>query len=255
MCHACGFVFVDAADVVLGAAYQGTSADGTADAIDEGRRPLFVGLLRQLTPSGGGRCLDVGSGGGLFVRLAAAAGWEAIGVDPAGPEQSGTGFRLARMDFPPVTPIPGAPFALVTFLGSFTYMRDPVAALRAAHDLLEPGGLLVVRVPNVAVHLAVLRAADALGTRVGAWLRRGTILHARSFSSRALAVAFARAGFPHARVRASPPVPGDPYGSGARAIGPVKTVVGAVTRAVAMASGRRLVWSPSLEGRAMRSDC
>jgi hypothetical protein len=50
-------------------------------------------------------------------------------------------------------------------------------------------------------------------------------------------------------------VPGDPYGSGARAIGPVKTVVGAVTRAVAMASGRRLVWSPSLEGRAMRSDC
>ena len=253
-CLACGFVFVDTADVTLGAAYEGTCADGTADAIDEGRRPLFTSLLREITPSGGKRCLDVGSGGGLFVRLAAAAGWEAMGVDPAGPEQSGPGFRLVRMNFPPVTPFPSPPFALVTFLGSLTYMPDPVAALRAARDLLQPGGIVLVRVPNVAVHLSILRAADALGTRVGAWLRRGTILHARSFSPRALAIAFARAGFKDARVGASPPVPGDPYGSGARAIGPLKTAVGAVTRAVAMASGRRLVWSPSLEGRAVRSD-
>jgi glycosyltransferase involved in cell wall biosynthesis/2-polyprenyl-3-methyl-5-hydroxy-6-metoxy-1,4-benzoquinol methylase len=238
---------------VLGAAYEGTDADGTADAIDEGRRPLFLSLLRELPPWGGRRCLDVGSGGGLFVRLAAAAGWEAMGVDPAGPEQSGSRFRLVRMEFPSVTPLPSPPFALVTFLGSFTYMRDPVAALRAAHAVLEPGGMVLVRVPNVGVHLAVLRAADTLGTHIGAWLRRGTILHARSFSPRALEVAFARAGFSGARVGASPPVPGDPYGSGARAIGAVKMVVGAATRGVAVASGRRLVWSPSLEGRAVRT--
>jgi SAM-dependent methyltransferase len=256
-CPACGFVFIDLADVVLGAAYEGTCVDGTADAIDEGRRPLFASLLGELALWGGRRCLDVGSGGGLFVRLAAAAGWEAVGVDPAGPEVAGPGFRLVRMEFPPVAGIPGAPFALVTFLGSLTYMRDPVSALRAAHDVLEPGGQVLVRVPNVAVHLPVIRVADALGTRsrIGAWLRRGTILHARSFSPRSLEVAFARAGFASVRVRATPPVPGDPYRSGARAIGPMKAVVGGVTRALAALSGRRLVWSPSLEGRAVRNGC
>ena len=254
-CRACGFVFVDAADVVLGAAYEGTDADGTADAIDEGRRALFTSVLAELVPSGGGRCLDVGSGGGLFVRLAAAAGWEAVGIDPAGFEREGAGFRLVRGEFPSSAPIPHAPFALITFLGSLTYMRDPVAALRAAHDSLEPGGMVLVRVPNVAVHLRVARVANGLGarSRVGGWLRRGTILHARSFSLRALQVAFARAGFADARVCGSAPVPGDPYGSGARAIGPVKVMVGGVTRAVATLSGRRLVWSPSLEGRGVRS--
>ena len=257
ICRACGFVFVDLQDVVLGAAYEGTYADGTADAIDEGRRPLFTSLLGELAPSGGRRSLDVGSGGGLFVRLAAAAGWQAVGVDPAGPETTGSGFRLVRMDFPPAAEIPGAPFALVTLLGSLTYMRDPVAALRAAHDLLEPGGVVVVRVPNVTVHLPVVRLAEALGarSRAGAWLRRGTILHARSFSPRALEVAFARAGFARPRICASRPVPGDPYRSGVRAIGLAKAVIGALTRAVATVSGRRLVWTPSLEGRAVRTDC
>ena len=148
-CRRCGFLFVDVADGVLGAAYEVTCADGTADAIDEGRRPLFARLLRELTPRGGRRCLDVGSGGGLFVRLAAAAGWEAVGVDRAGPEETGAGYRLARLDFPTAA-IPGGPFALVTFLGSLTYMRDPVAALRAAQDeggdRLHVTGLQVVEV-------------------------------------------------------------------------------------------------------------
>jgi hypothetical protein len=33
----------------------------------------------------------------------------------------------------------------------------------------------------------------------------------------------------------------------------VKVMVGGVARAVATLSGRRIVWSPSLEGRAVRS--
>jgi SAM-dependent methyltransferase len=254
-CGACGFLFVETGDAALGSGYDRSLADGTADAVDEGRRPLFTSLLAPLTPFGGGRCLDVGSGGGLFVRLAAARGWEAVGVDPAGPERTGPRFRLVRMDFPAAGPIPGAPFALVTFLGSLMYMHDPVAALRAAHEILEPGGCVLVRAPNAAVHLPVMRAAAALGprSRVGAWLRRGTILHARSFTPRALEAALVRAGFADVRVEPSPPAPGDPYRSGARAIRPVKTVVGGVTRAAALVSRRRLVWSPSLEGRAVRS--
>jgi 2-polyprenyl-3-methyl-5-hydroxy-6-metoxy-1,4-benzoquinol methylase len=228
---------------------------GDGGAIDDGRRPLYASLLRRVPPSGGRRCLDVGSGGGLFVRLAAEAGWDAVGVDPAGPQVEGRGFRLLRADFPACGSAAGGPFALVTFLGSLNYMTDPVAALRAAHALLEPGGVLLVRVPNVAVHLAVGRVATAIGahSRVGAWLLRGTILHARSFTVQALAMAVTRAGFAEARVDASAPVPGDPYGSGTAAIGSVKRVVGPLTQALAVVSARRILWTPSLEARAVRT--
>ena len=98
-CRACGFVFVDPVDGTLGAGYDTTCAGGTADAIDEGRRPLYAKLLGEVPPSGGRRCLDVGSGGGLFVRLAAAAGWDAVGVDPAGPEKADSRCRLMRIEF------------------------------------------------------------------------------------------------------------------------------------------------------------
>jgi SAM-dependent methyltransferase len=253
-CRACGFVFAVSPGAVPGARYDMLYA-GDGGALDDGRRPLYETLLRRTPPSGGRRCLDVGSGGGLFVRLAAEAGWDAVGVDPAGPQLEGSGCRLFRAEFPACASAAGGPFALVTFLGSLNYMADPVAALSTAHGLLEPGGVLVVRVPNVAVHLAVGRVAAAIGadSRVGAWLLRGTIVHARSFTVRALATALARAGFPEARVDASAPVPGDPYGSGTAAIGSVKRVVGPLTQALAVVSARRILWAPSLEARAVRA--
>jgi SAM-dependent methyltransferase len=244
-------------DASLSAPYEAARVSGAAAHIDEARRRLFAAQLARLAPSGGGRCLDVGSGGGLFVRLAAAAGWDALGIDPAGPELEGAGFRLARLPFPPTEEPPMAPFALVTFFNSLTYMLDPVAALRAAHALLEPGGVVIVRVPNVSTHLGVLRVADALGpgSRAGDWLRRASVLHPRAFSPRALAVALARAGFVEARVSPSVPVPGDPYRTHARGLVAAKVVVGAATRALAAVSRGRLVWSPSLEGRAVRGPC
>jgi glycosyltransferase involved in cell wall biosynthesis/SAM-dependent methyltransferase len=253
-CRACGFVFAECPEDVASARYD-LRYGGDDGGIDDGRRPLYAALLRRVPAFGGRRCLDIGSGGGLFVRMAAEAGWDAVGIDPAGPETEGPHVRLIRGAFPACADEAGGPFALITFLGSLNYMTDPVAALRAAHALLDPGGLLLIRVPNVAVHLAVGRVAAALGarSRVGAWLLGGTILHARSFSVRALAVALDRAGFTGARIDGSAPVPGDPYGSGAPAIGRVKRVVGPLTQAVALLSARRILWTPSLEARAVRT--
>jgi len=56
-------------------------------------------------------------------------------------------------------------------------------------------------------------------------------------------------------VVASPPVPGDPYGTGATALGLVKIAVEAVMRAAGVLSAGRLVWSLSLEARARRARC
>jgi hypothetical protein len=98
-------------------------------------------------------------------------------------------------------------------------------ALAAARSVLVPGGRVLIRVPNASFHLAVRRLARTLGpnTGPGAWLTRGTIVHARAFTARALDAALARAGFRRIVVEASPPSPGDPYGSGARGIAVMKT--------------------------------
>lgn len=256
-CRPCGFVFVDTGGMRRLGEYADVYAGDAGHAIDEGRRPLYASLLASVPPFGNRRCLDVGAALGLFPRIAAAAGWRAVGIDSSGPSHEGEGYRLLRADFPMEGGVPGAPFALVTFLGSLMYMHDPVAALRAAHEALEPGGLVVVRVPNVTVHLPIVRAAARLGARprAAAWVRRWAIVHPRAFSARALAVALTRAGFAAPRIVASPPVPGDPYGSGAFGMRTARAAVAVLTRAVSTGSGGRLLWAPSLEGRAVRGGC
>jgi SAM-dependent methyltransferase len=253
-CRRCGFVVGPRTDASA-VAYARLYAGERGREVEEGRRRHYLQLLASLPPFGNRRTLDVGCGGGLFSRLAAAAGWTAVGVDPAVIEEERDGFRLVRRDFPASAATLGGPFALVTFHGSLNYMDDPVAALRAAHGVLEPGGRVFVRVPNVSVHLVVRRAARALagnGRLVG-WLAGAPIVHARAFSARALAVALERAGFVDVVVDVSRPVPGDPYGSGVAAIGAAKRLVGALGGALARVSRRRVLWSPSLEARAVRA--
>jgi hypothetical protein len=107
---------------------------------------------------------------------------------------------------------------------------------------------VVIRAPNVDFHLAVRRLVRALGphSRLGRWLQRGTILHPRSFSARALRLVLARAGFGSVRVEAAPPAPGDPYGTGAAAMAAAKAVVGVVALAVDRLSAHRIVPASTL---------
>jgi SAM-dependent methyltransferase len=256
-CRRCGFVFVQEAAAWRARDYGALYADDAGRTIDAGRRALYDAMLALVPAFGSRRSLDVGCGGGLFVRLASAAGWTATGIDPAAPADEGPARHFVRAEFPSPTPIPGAPFALVTFIGSLNYMDDPVAALRAAHGLLEPGGVVLVRVPNVAAHVFASRVAHAVGrhSRLGHWLGRGIVRHRRSFAAGTLRTALARAGFSGVRVEASLPVPGDPYDSRVRGIAAAKVVIGTLTTAVARASAQRLLLSPSLIARATRSGC
>jgi SAM-dependent methyltransferase len=228
------------------AAYEALYDSGRGAEVERARHGVYAVILARFLPWGARRCLDVGSGSGGFVALASQAGWDCVGVDPAGPEGAADeGVRLVRAPFPPA---PAGRFELVTFFNSLNYMREPVAALAAAGAALAPGGRVVVRVPNVDFHLAVRRIAAAAGarSRLGEWLMRGTILHARSFSVRALRVAFARAGFRSAGVEGGPLVPGDPYATGARAIRGAKAVVAGASRACEALTGGRLVLASAL---------
>lgn len=99
--------------------------------------------------------IDVGAGGGHFVRLALDAGIDARGYEIS---QSSRNFARRtlgvdlRRDF-----LGEEPRAeLVTFWGLLEYTPDPRAFLRAARAAVEPDGLVVVEVPRI----------DCLGTAV-----------------------------------------------------------------------------------------
>jgi len=98
-----------------------------------------------------GRLLDVGCGGGLFLRLMNQRGFRGVGIDFS-QEAARTAWReqgapvlcgsLERV------PLRARTFACITMFHVLEHLPDPRAHLIAAHRLLTSGGRLVVQVPN-----------------------------------------------------------------------------------------------------------
>ena len=94
-----------------------------------------------------GRLLDVGCAAGFFVDEARRRGWVALGVELApsmaayAREELGVDVIEARFDR---AEIPGGGFDAVTMWDYIEHTLDPVADLRRAHDLLRPGGVVMV---------------------------------------------------------------------------------------------------------------
>ena len=116
------------------------------------REEVILRALASHRPEGGYRSvLDVGCGDGLFFdRLAAIDGVELVeGVEPAAALVSPDGPHRARIHVVPFDESfePGRRYSLVLMLDVLEHLDDPVAALRHALTLLEPGGVFVATVP------------------------------------------------------------------------------------------------------------
>jgi SAM-dependent methyltransferase len=164
--------------------------------------PLLARRLRRMLSAfepvrRSGRLLEVGCGGGLFVRTATAAGWEVWGTEVS--PSCAAILRPLLGDRLYQGTIEEAPFPLATFDGValievIEHLPDPSVYVAAIARLLRPGGRLYMTTPNAAGS-----AAHVLGTR---W-RAFTNEHLNYFDRRSLALLLDRHGFSDLRVTAS----------------------------------------------------
>lgn len=144
--------------------------------------------------TGEGRLLDVGCGAGRYLARMAAAGWTAEGLD-----SSPTAVRVCR-DAGLVChegTLPGADLAAgsfdaVTLWAALEHVPSPLATLRAARDLLRPGGHVLASVPNI----------ESLAARhfAAAWYGLDLPRHLTHFSPATLARHFEKAGLEVERI-------------------------------------------------------
>jgi 2-polyprenyl-3-methyl-5-hydroxy-6-metoxy-1,4-benzoquinol methylase len=156
-------------------------------ALEEARRS---GKLRHVSIFPGMRLLDVGCGGGVFLRLAAELGARCTGVEP-----NEHGAKVARAagvnvehgtldDF--VKRRPQAQFDLITSNHVVEHHPDPVSLLKQMRSLLAPQGTVWIAVPNGAC-----LSAQRLTWR---WHSTDLPYHLHQFCERSLRVAIERAG-------------------------------------------------------------
>jgi SAM-dependent methyltransferase len=147
LCPACGVATTDPwpdertlADAYAGA-YRPPSGRfaGPGDRILRGTRGLLARRLARAAPAGA--VLDVGAGDGALLDALRARGRQAIGLERVSTRPDVRAGDLADLD---------ERFAAIVFWHSLEHLPEPGRALERAAELLLPGGLIVVSLPNAA---------------------------------------------------------------------------------------------------------
>ncbi len=113
-----------------------------------------------------GRLLDVGSGNGNFIAVAAMRGWEAWGIEPYREAFdvterlfSNCGARFIEGNLETFE-LPLPKFDVISFNEVLEHTHSPKKCLLKANELLVPGGLLVITVPDAGSVHALLHGRD-----------------------------------------------------------------------------------------------
>jgi SAM-dependent methyltransferase len=225
-------------------------------AVAASKAGFYAQALRYLNSRIRGRprtLLDVGCSFGYFLERAAVDGWQTMGVDIVPEAVSAARKRVpsARLF---ATDLRGAGLAsgsldAITMWDVLDMVPDPAAELAECFCVLAPGGIIGIRIRNVAGQLWLYRCYTRLGWL---WRRAGIkspfTFHRCSFAPTSIKQLLARAGFCEIESSNSPLTQGDPYACGAlrglAALG--KFGVGMMADLVSRLTGGRLLIGPSL---------
>lgn len=159
--------------------------------IDRARIDTTVrfGPYREILRSGPGRILDVGCGRGDLAATFRRHGWDTYGVEPsaaaaASAAAHGVTMHNGSLDDAPFEP---ASFDAIVMNHSLEHIPSPAGALEQALELLRPGGLLAVSVPNFGSWQARRFGSD--------WYQLDVPRHLQHFERETLAGVAERAGF------------------------------------------------------------
>jgi 2-polyprenyl-3-methyl-5-hydroxy-6-metoxy-1,4-benzoquinol methylase len=192
-CVHCGYVYANPRfpEEQLLAAYAAVE-DSTYVQEREGRELTFQRHLQHMEKivgkANGRSLLDVGAYIGVFVEVAAAAGWQVCGVEPSSwgvgeAQKRGLPVIVGTQD---AAELQGKQFDVVTMWDVIEHVDDPTAELQKAYHLLKPGGWVVVHTMDVASG-----AARLMGPR-WPWLMD---MHLHYFSRATLAQMMRNVGF------------------------------------------------------------
>jgi SAM-dependent methyltransferase len=112
---------------------------GPGDRLLRRARGLVARRLDVIAPPGA--VLDVGAGDGALLDALSRRGREALGLERTAARPDVRTAELDELD---------GRFAAVVFWHSLEHLRAPGAALARAHELLLPGGVMVIAAPNSA---------------------------------------------------------------------------------------------------------
>ncbi len=199
LCSGCRNAFIrdedvpdDLEDIYSKDYFEGNEHTGYPDYLAD--RPIiernFADRVEWIERLGapGPRLLEVGSAYGLFLCAARDRGWDVHGVELAADCVDASrrdGLDVVRGDFN-AAELEG-PFDVIAMFDVIEHLRDPVACLARARELLTPGGFIVIETGDHATPWARL-----LGNH---WYFLDPPQHLFYFSRTGLSEVFSQAGF------------------------------------------------------------
>jgi 2-polyprenyl-3-methyl-5-hydroxy-6-metoxy-1,4-benzoquinol methylase len=188
------------ATAVYGADYHRPD-EATVDARHERHYARQIARLERCLDAGRRHLLDVGCGAGAFLRFVNDRGWEAEGTDMVVTEWArASGAKLWAGELPAID-FGNTHYDVVRFNHVLEHTRDPLLELRRAHELVAPGGIVLIGVPNVAGLSPRLKSWQSrLGLKSKRWRHYAALHHLWFFTPTTLRRLAEAAGFDVVRV-------------------------------------------------------
>ena len=159
-------------------------------------------LTRELRAGGSMRLLDFGCGWGRVVAFASLFGCAAFGIDRSLARQggaSGIGEIFESLDA--FVSSQAEPVHVVSLFQVLEHLHQPIEVLRALHEILAPGGFLVIEVPDGSGFLRI-NEPNTLGVADG-------LDHVNAFDPHTLSRIAENAGFKKFNSQPTPQVTAD----------------------------------------------